>query len=60
MCADAAIDNSPQRVVGDITGDRAVTVVLSDDDVGALLPAELADLVHDSAQDLIIHLRRID
>ena len=60
MRADAAIDNSPQRVVGDITGDRAVTVVLSDDDVGALFPAELADLGHDSAQDLIVHLRRID
>src|SRR5262245_18315265 len=35
-------------------------VVLRDDDVGALLPAELADLVHDSAQDLVVQLRRID
>ena len=47
--AEAAIDDSPQWVVGDIAGYRAVIVVLSDDDVGALFPAELADLVHDPA-----------
>ena len=37
--ADIAFDNSSQRVVGQIAGDRAVIVVLGDDDVGRLAPS---------------------
>ena len=43
-----------------VTGNRAVIVILSDDDVGGLLPTKLTDLGHDSAQDLVIHPGRID
>src|SRR5213592_5295476 len=60
MRADAAIGNPPQRVMSDITGDGAVIVVLRDDDVGGLLPAEVTNLVHDATQDLIVHLRGVD
>jgi len=60
MRADAAIGNRPQRVMSDITGDGAVIVVLRDDDVGGLLPAELTEFVHDATQDLIVHLRGVD
>ena len=55
-----AIDDSPEREMRDITGDGTVIVVLSDDDVGHLLPAELADLSDDPAQNLVVHLRRIN
>src|SRR5207248_3387471 len=57
---DVTIDDSPERVVRDITGHGTVIVVLSDDDVGCLLPAELANLGDDPAQNLVVHLRRID
>ena len=43
-----------------VTGNRAVIVILSDDDVGGLFPAELAELVDDPAQDLVVHLGRVD
>jgi hypothetical protein len=43
-----------------VTGNRAVIVILSDDDVGGLFPAQLADLVDDPAQDLVVHPGRVD
>ena len=43
-----------------IAGNRTVIVVLGDDDVGRLLPAELAKLVHDAAQDLVVHPGGVD
>src|SRR5215468_7861008 len=60
LLANAALGDPAEREMRDITGDGAVIVILRDDDVGRLLPAELSNLVDDSAQDLIIHLRRVD
>src|SRR5439155_26238190 len=58
--ADTALGNTAEGEMSDITRDGAVIVILRDDNVSGLLPAELADLVDDSAQDLVVHFRRVD
>ena len=39
---DAAINDGPQRKIGNVAGHRTVTVILGNDDVGGLFPTELA------------------
>ena len=60
MRPDAAIDDCPQWIMCNVTGHRAVIVILGDDDVGGLFPAELAELFDDPAQDLVVHPGRVD
>ena len=43
-----------------VTGYRAVIVILCDNNVGGVFPAELPDLVDDPSQDLVVHLGRVD
>src|ERR1044072_5461401 len=47
--ADATIGDSSQGKFRDVPRNRAVAVVLSNDDVGRLLPSEFAELVHNAA-----------
>src|SRR5438128_9465375 len=43
-----------------VAGHRAVIVILGDDDVCGLVPAELAKFFDDLAKDLVVHPRRVD
>jgi hypothetical protein len=60
ICPDAAVDDGPQWKIGNVTGHRTVTVILGNDDVGGLFPTELAQPLDNSAQDLVVHLGRVD
>ena len=57
---DAAINDCPQWIISNVTGHRAVIVILGNDDVRRLLPAEPAQFFDDPAQDLVVHPGRVD